>query len=288
MKKILLTFVIAAASLAASAQAPALTTLADSLSYFIGNTEGAYTRTTASQTSDASSVIADFDRAIKYVFDLPDSSDGYLRALGRAIELRTNLSQMRQAGCEVNNKLFYDAYLAGLNGPTLPEGELREQINMTQHLMNRAQDELRAQEEAKLAAQKAANAEAANTFMTALKKKEKKNLHTTVSGLSYKVNKKGYGPFPKETDKVKVHYTGKLLDGTVFDSSVERGEPATFNVNGLIKGFTEGLMLMNPGAKYTFYIPAELAYGDKAAGDKITPGSMLVFDVELIEINPEN
>lgn len=103
------------------------------------------------------------------------------------------------------------------------------------------------------------------------------------SGLQYKVIKEGSGDHPKATDKVKVHYHGTLIDGTVFDSSVERGEPITFGLNQVIKGWTEGVQLMTPGSKYTFYIPSDLAYGDREMG-KIPAGSTLIFEVELISI----
>lgn len=106
---------------------------------------------------------------------------------------------------------------------------------------------------------------------------------TTASGLKYMVLKEGTGKTPGPTDNVTVHYTGRLLDGTVFDSSVERGEPATFPLNGVIAGWTEGLQLMKEGAKYVFYIPTDLAYGSRGGGP-IPPYSDLIFEVELIKV----
>jgi len=108
----------------------------------------------------------------------------------------------------------------------------------------------------------------------------------TASGLYYVETKKGTGEFPKATDMVKVHYTGKLLDGTVFDSSVERGQPAEFPLNGVILGWTEGLQLMKKGGKAKLVIPSSLGYGDRGAGDKITPFTPLYFEVELLDIMP--
>ena len=105
----------------------------------------------------------------------------------------------------------------------------------------------------------------------------------TESGLQYMVLKEGTGAKPGPTDNVTVHYTGRLLDGTVFDSSVD-GEPATFPLNKVIPGWTEGLQLMSEGAKYRLFIPSELAYGENGAGDKILPNSTLIFDVELIKV----
>ena len=110
-----------------------------------------------------------------------------------------------------------------------------------------------------------------------------KSVYTTKSGLQYKIVKKGTGKKPKATDKVKVHYTGKLIDGTVFDSSVERGEPIEFPLNQVIPGWTEGLQLMTEGSVYTLYIPHNLGYGEQPMG-AIPPGSTLIFEVELIKV----
>ena len=107
---------------------------------------------------------------------------------------------------------------------------------------------------------------------------------TTPSGLQYEVITEGTGASPSATDQVTVHYHGTLIDGTVFDSSVERGEPATFPLNGVIPGWTEGLQLMKEGGKTRFYIPSDLAYGDRAASELIGPGSTLIFDVELLKV----
>ena len=107
---------------------------------------------------------------------------------------------------------------------------------------------------------------------------------TTASGLQYEVLKKGEGDSPKETDKVTVHYHGTLIDGTVFDSSVDRGQPATFPVNGVIPGWVEALQLMSPGAKFKLFIPSPLAYGERGAGGSIGPNATLVFEVELFSI----
>lgn len=108
----------------------------------------------------------------------------------------------------------------------------------------------------------------------------------TASGLQYKMLVEGKGKSPKATDVVKVHYTGTLIDGTVFDSSVKRGEPISFPLNGVIAGWTEGLQLMKEGGKCMLYIPSELAYGDGDNGP-IPGGSTLIFEVELLEVNPK-
>ena len=113
---------------------------------------------------------------------------------------------------------------------------------------------------------------------------KKEGVVTLPSGLQYQVLKEGNGKSPKATDKVVCHYEGMLIDGTMFDSSIQRGEPATFPLNGVIAGWTEGLQLMKEGAKYRFFIPYQLGYGERGAGASIPPFATLVFDVELIEV----
>lgn len=112
----------------------------------------------------------------------------------------------------------------------------------------------------------------------------KEGVHTTSSGLQYVIEKEGTGKQPKATDNVTVHYTGRLLNGKVFDSSVSRGEPATFPLNRVIPGWTEGLQLMKEGGKSIFFIPSELGYGAHGAGADIPPHSLLIFEVELIKV----
>ncbi|WP_196159250.1 FKBP-type peptidyl-prolyl cis-trans isomerase [Reinekea sp. G2M2-21] len=127
------------------------------------------------------------------------------------------------------------------------------------------------------------NIEQGKTFL--LENAKNVNVQSTDSGLQYEVLRAGTGAeHPKASDSVKVHYHGTLIDGTVFDSSVERGEPISFGLSQVIKGWTEGLQLMVVGEKTRFYIPSNLAYGNRAAG-KIPPGSVLIFDVELLGIN---
>jgi FKBP-type peptidyl-prolyl cis-trans isomerase len=115
--------------------------------------------------------------------------------------------------------------------------------------------------------------------------KTNEGVKTTASGLQYKVIQTGKGKAPLATDKVTVHYTGKLIDGSVFDSSVERNDPVTFEVNGVIPGWTEALQLMHEGDKWILYLPQDIAYGERGAGEQIPPYSTLIFEVELIKVN---
>lgn len=126
------------------------------------------------------------------------------------------------------------------------------------------------------------NTEEGAAFLAANKKKP--GIKSTASGLQYKVLKEGTGAVPKKTDTVSTHYSGKLLDGTEFDSSYSRNEPATFPVTGVIPGWTEALQLMKVGSKWQLFIPAELAYKDQGAGAEIGPNATLVFEIELLGV----
>jgi len=139
-----------------------------------------------------------------------------------------------------------------------------------------------AQQGARTQQQAAANKAAGEAFLAANGKKP--GVKTTASGLQYQVIKMGTGPRPKPTDKVRTHYHGTLINGKVFDSSVQRGQPVEFPVNGVIAGWTEALQLMPVGSKWRLFIPSKLAYGQRGAGGVIGPNSTLIFDVELLDI----
>lgn len=153
----------------------------------------------------------------------------------------------------------------------------------TNAILQKWQGEMMQEEQSKTEVQSSENKVKGQEFLA--KNAKEKGVKVTESGLQYKVITEGKGAKPLATDNVKVHYVGTLLDGTEFDSSVARGEPITFPLNGVIKGWTEGLQLMTVGSKYTFFIPSELGYGDRAVS-VIPAGSTLVFEVELLEINP--
>ena len=159
-------------------------------------------------------------------------------------------------------------------------------LKMTNHEAQTIVQDYFAKQEQKIQAEMAekgkAAKEAGEKYLAENAKKE--GVKTTASGLQYQVLKEGDGRKPKATDSVKCHYEGFLTNGTLFDSSVQRGEPATFPLGGVIAGWTEGLQLMKEGAKYRFFIPYNLAYGEAGAAGAIPPYAALIFDVELIEV----
>ena len=177
-----------------------------------------------------------------------------------------------------------DVLLGGINHALAEEEDARllskEQI---QAVMMSFQQEMMEKQQAKQEAAGKENKEAGEKFLAENKTKE--GVKVTESGLQYKIIEEGDGPIPTDKDKVTVHYTGTLLDGTKFDSSFDRGEPATFPVTGVIKGWTEALQMMPVGSKWKLWIPGELAYGPQGAGGQIGPNQTLVFEVELLSID---
>ncbi len=184
--------------------------------------------------------------------------------------------QFRNLGLEID----YDLFLKGIKDGVAEKSDFTpEQMQAAFEYLDKV---ARAHQDKLLQDEKAAG-----VAFLAKNKAENKDVVETASGLQYKVVTAGTGKKPLATDKVKVHYKGTLLDGTVFDSSYDRGEPITFPLNGVIKGWTEGLQLMSEGSKYILYIPSDLGYGDRGT-QGIKPGSTLVFEVELLEVNPAN
>ena len=173
-----------------------------------------------------------------------------------------------------------DALMAGIqDGIQGAEGKLSEDERRA--TLTALQEKMRAAAEASQAAEAEKNLTAAKAFLAENGAKE--GVTTLPSGLQYKVLTEGTGPKPAVTDTVTVHYRGKLIDGTEFDSSYSRNQPATFPLNRVIKGWTEGLQLMGEGAKWELYVPPDMGYGERGAGGKIPPQSALVFEVELLK-----
>ncbi len=182
-----------------------------------------------------------------------------------------------------NMDISLDALNAGLKDAVSGKKPLlnEEQVKETMTAYSKVMMEKQAAAAKEAAAKNGAEGE---KFLSENKSKE--GVKTTSSGLQYKVLKEGSGPTPKETDTVVTHYRGTLIDGKEFDSSLARNEPATFPVNRVIKGWTEALQMMKEGSKYQLFIPANLAYGERGAGQDIGPNQTLIFDVELLEVKP--
>jgi FKBP-type peptidyl-prolyl cis-trans isomerase FklB len=150
-------------------------------------------------------------------------------------------------------------------------------------VMTKLASRVQAEQRERVVQQSAENLKAAEAFLAENAAKE--GVTTVPSGLQYKVLTSGSGKSPKESDRVTVHYRGRLIDGTEFDSSYSRGEPTSFGVNQVIPGWTEALQLMKEGDKWELYIPPNLAYGERGAGARIPPNSALIFEVELISVD---
>ncbi|WP_321439044.1 FKBP-type peptidyl-prolyl cis-trans isomerase [uncultured Bacteroides sp.] len=187
-----------------------------------------------------------------------------------AIGLGIGQNLLSMGAQNINVDDFANAIKSVLNGeePAISHTDAREIVN-----------KYFAELEAKMSA---SNIETGATFLEENKKKE--TVVTLPSGLQYEVITEGKGKKAKATDQVKCHYEGTLIDGTLFDSSVKRGEPAVFGVNQVIPGWVEALQLMPEGSKWRLYIPSDLAYGARGAGEMIPPHSTLIFDVELIQV----
>lgn len=186
-------------------------------------------------------------------------------------------NNLKRQNADVDLDILLRGMKDALSGtkPALSENEMREVTTAFKQEMAKKQAE-----ETKKLAEK--NKKEGAAFLEENKKKE--GVKTLPSGLQYKVITEGSGRSPKESDTVTVNYRGTFVDGTEFDSSYKRGEPATFPVNGVIKGWVEALPLMKEGAKWQLFIPSDLAYGETGAGNAIGPNATLIFEVELISI----
>src|SRR6266704_4574464 len=200
---------------------------------------------------------------------LKDQKDKISYSIGRKIG-----SNLARQNVEINA----DALSAGIKDAIAGKPQLTQ--DQVKEVMTTFEKDMQAKQKA--AGEK--NAAEGTKFLEENKKKE--GVKTTASGLQYKAIKEGTGAQPKGNDTVTVNYRGTLINGTEFDSSYKRGQPATFPLNGVIKGWTEGLQLMKAGSKYQFFVPPNLAYGDRALGPDIAPNSTLIFDVELLGVKP--
>ncbi len=197
--------------------------------------------------------------------------------LSYALGLNVGLSYQQSGITKLDIQDFANGVAAIFNGvaPRITMDEARQEVNRLAEEIQRKHKE----QEAQMAE---LNKKSGDSFLRENGKRVE--VKTTPTGLQYEIIQEGNGPKPTATDQVEVHYTGKLLDGTVFDSSVERGEPITFPVSGVIPGWVEALQMMSAGSKWRLFIPSELAYGAQGAGP-IGPNQTLIFDVELLKVN---
>ena len=214
--------------------------------------------TACNKPSSSSTKLATDDAKAAY-------SIGYMTAKSMSAQVPTLDTKSYAAG-------FKDAYTK--KDPAIKEEDMKTILMAYEQKIRKEMEEK----------QKKAASEAVSKGAAYLAENAKKpNVKTTASGLQYEVIKEGTGAKPTATSTVKVHYEGKLIDGTVFDSSIKRGEPVSFPLNQVIPGWTEGVQLMSVGSKYRFVIPANIAYGEQGGGP-IPPNSVLTFEVELLEI----
>lgn len=191
---------------------------------------------------------------------------------------RDMAANFKKQGLEVDPEIFLQGFKEALSGT---ESKLKPEE--VQAAMMALQQEMQTRQSASQGQAAEANKKEGEAFLAQNKTKE--GVVTLPSGLQYQVLQEGSGASPGPTDKVTTHYHGTLIDGTVFDSSYERGQPATFPVNGVISGWTEALQHMKEGAKWRLFLPSNLAYGAQGAGEDIGPHATLIFDVELISVN---
>jgi len=195
-------------------------------------------------------------------------------------------SRFKKMGIEIRPDMFSKGFKDAIteSKPALSEEEIQTAMDAFQKDRQEKQQAMMAEQQKKMVEQAAKNKEEGEKFLSENKKKE--GVVTTESGLQYMVLKQGKGEKPGPTDTVTVDYKGTLIDGTEFDSSYKRGEPASFPLNRVIKGWSEGLQLMSPGAKYRFFIPSDIAYGERGAGQDIGPDATIIFEVELLKVTP--
>jgi len=249
----------------------------DSLNYSFGYVNGKILKDYHLQKDTTGTGMKSLMKGIKEGLSKKEVAEDMKQAvdLGAMIgnQLRTNTDFYGDSTLTMDYKMLRQGIINGISGEDkgMNADEARDYFNETMESLQTK----------KMESQYQGNKETGKKFLE--ENAQREGVVTTASGLQYEVIKAGKGTLPKETDKVKVHYHGTLIDGSVFDSSVERGEPAEFGVTQVIKGWVEGLQLMPVGSKYKFYIPQELAYGSQQQG-QISPFSTLIFEVELLDI----
>jgi FKBP-type peptidyl-prolyl cis-trans isomerase FklB len=221
----------------------------------------------------AASSLAVVNVSAEPALDNPDQKASYGMGLALGERMSNDLP-------DLETDQFIQGVRHGLSGEESPRMS-RDEI---QTAIQQYQKKVQQKQMAKMDEMASENKKKGEAFLE--ENADKEGVKTTDSGLQYKVLEEGDGPKPEKSDSVTVHYTGELLNGEVFDSSRERGEPVTFQLSQVIKGWTEGLQLMSEGGRYKLYVPADMAYGP-GGNRSIGPNETLIFDVELMEVNPE-
>jgi len=226
--------------------------------------------------------VTDLVAGINQILMADKSKKAYMEGLGLGSQMDKMIpsfaEQVYGEEKDINRELFLQGLRHALSGDKI---QIENSFDIINRKMSEAQTRQMAKQDEELKAQNEAYIAEGNRFMEENKTKE--GVVTLPSGLQYKIIKQGEGQIPTTSSRVKVHYRGSLIDGTVFDSSIERGEPAVFGVQQVIKGWTEILQLMPVGSKWMIYVPYDLAYGSRDAG-KIKPFSNLIFEIELLDI----
>ncbi len=295
MKKLILACGIAAvamsmASCSGSGSKP--TNFADSVSYYVGTDMGVYCcKTIAAMPEDMK---AKFDKkafvdGVSVILKSDTAKSSYLDGVQMGMNVLNTIMRMKEAGVDIDIDMLLTQMSKYTMMDSVPAAEadsltaITQSINyQIQDMMMKAQQKKQMERIQALEEQGKVNEAAGAEYMEGVKEADK-DVKTTESGLSYKVVEQGTGAMPTDKDRVKVKYTGRLIDGTVFDDS--KGETREFSVMGVVAGFKEGLKLMNKGSKYTLYIPANLGYGAQAP-ENIGPGQTLVYDGGRGEIIP--
>lgn len=300
MKKIIVALGIAAVALGITScnndSATASNSAADndSLAVLLGEVQGSTYLNMWNQLPDTMKQKLskdEFIAGLKAIIEKDNKKDeSYLMGAQTAMQIMMNLNQMEDAGVKFNKSAFLSEFSKAFKKDSVDDAALHAASDKLTILMTDVQNLIMKKREADqqraIAEQNAAaepNVKAGKEYVEQQKKADP-SIKTTESGLSYKVIKEGTGAKPTRSDRVKVIYTGKHIDGSVFDTS--NGEATEFSLAGVVPGFAEALQMMAPGAKYVVYIPSDLGYGVRGAGDKIKPGETLVFELELTAVEP--
>lgn len=286
------TLVVAMTACSGNGSSSANDGFTDSLSMYFGKVQGAEyaQRVKTLPEADAKKFNKEsFLRGIKHVMDADTADFAYYVGMSVGLGMVNQLNSMSQNDIDLNRSKIYSEFSKAFKQDSVNESKLQEETMLFQALFQQAQNQMMKKQQERMQAAREEESKKAQAVKDEGSKyvedakKADSSIQTTESGLSYKVVKQGNGKMPVNGDRVKVKYTGKLPDGTVFDSN----DNAEFAVNGVIPGFAEGLKMMNPGSVYVLYIPSSIGYGDQGTPDGSIPGgSTLTFEVEMLDVIP--